>query len=444
MPMPQLVTAALLASALAGAPAAAGELQPVEFTLRNGLKVVLAEEHSVPNVCLGIAFRTGSRNERPGITGVSHLFEHMMFNGSRRYPAGLFDLVLEGGGGYSNAYTSRDLTFYYEEFLPHLLDTVLAMEADRMRGLRIDRANLEQERGIVMEERRLGVDNSVPGSLAEALDAAAFAAHPYRTPVIGWMRDLETVTPADARGYYDTWYVPNNATLVVVGSFNASRARRMVEGHFGTIPARRLPRTPPDPEPPQRGEKRVTLHMAAELPALMIGWKMDAAREPGHAALQMLAVVLGHGESSRLHRRLVYEEEICTGVDLEAAELRDPGLFTLYAQVRPGRTPAEAEAVIAAAITALVDSGVTAAEAAKALSVLEKQASDDLVTHAGTAGRLAFFDAVYGSWKPALDPAARFSAVTPEAIRDAARRVLTDRRKTVVLLVPERAEERQP
>jgi zinc protease len=433
---------ALLLAMTAGA--APARERPTAFTLPNGLRVVLLEERTVPNICLGIAVRTGSINERPGITGISHLFEHMMFNGSKRYPPGRFDQVLEEGGGYSNAYTSQDITFYYEEFVPELLDTVLAMEADRFRRLTIDTENLERERGIVMEERRVGVDNSIPSMLSEVLYATAYAAHPYRTPIVGWMKDLETLTLEDARAYYSAWYAPNNATLVMVGDISAARARTLVTRHLGSLPWRPLPRTPADAEPPQRGEKRAVVRKAAELPSFMIAWKADRASSPDHPALQMLAVILGQGESSRLHRALVYEEQLCTAVAMEMGEVRDPGLLALYAQMRPGRTVAEAEVRVTALLRAVVDSGVTVAETEKARSLLEKQGVDALLTHSGAAGRLAFYDAVHGSWEGALDPTARYATVTPEQIRLAARRVLNDRAKTVVVLQPEAAEEDRP
>lgn len=429
--------------AIAAGPAPARE-RPTAFTLPNGLRVVLLEERTVPNICLGIAVRTGSINERPGITGISHLFEHMMFNGSKRYPPGRFDQVLEEGGGYSNAYTSQDITFYYEEFVPELLDTVLAMEADRFRRLTIDTENLERERGIVMEERRVGVDNSIPSTLSEVLYATAYAAHPYRTPIVGWMKDLETLTLEDARAYYSAWYAPNNATLVMVGDISAARARTLVTRHLGSLPWRPLPRTPADAEPPQRGEKRAVVRKAAELPAFMIAWKADRASSPDHPALQMLAVILGQGESSRLHRALVYEEQLCTAVAMEMGEVRDPGLLALYAQMRPGRTVAEAEVRVTALLRAVADSGVTVAETEKARSLLEKQGVDALLTHSGTAGRLAFYDAVHGSWERALDPTARYATVTPEQIRLAAHRVLNDRGKTLVVLQPEAAEGDRP
>lgn len=436
-------TALALLLAIVAGPLPARE-RPTSFTLPNGLRVVLLEERTVPNICLGIAVRTGSINERPGITGISHLFEHMMFNGSKRYPPGRFDQVLEEGGGYSNAYTGQDITFYYEEFVPELLDTVLAMEADRFRRLTIDTENLERERGIVMEERRVGVDNNIPSTLSEVLYATAFAAHPYRTPIVGWMKDLETLTLEDARAYYGAWYAPNNATLVMVGDISAARARALVTRHLGSLPRRPLPRTPADAEPQQQGEKRAVVRKAAELPAFMIAWKADRASSPDHPALQMLAVILGQGESSRLHRALVYEEQLCTAVAMEMGEVRDPGLLALYAQMRPGRTVAEAEVRVTALLRAVVDSGVTVAETEKARSLLEKQGVDALLTHSGTAGRLAFYDAVHGSWEGALDPTARYARVTPEEIRLAARRVLNDQGKTVVELQPESAEEDRP
>ncbi|MEP6756795.1 MAG: pitrilysin family protein, partial [Chthonomonadales bacterium] len=186
-----------------------------KITLRNGLVVLALEDHTVPSVAFYTYYRVGSRNERPGITGLSHLFEHMMFNGSAKYKPKQFDQLIEGGGGYSNAFTSYDSTEYQEEFSSSTLDTVLRLEADRMRALKLDTANIEQERGIVREERRMRVDNSVEGAMSEILGNNAFVAHSYRWDVVGFMKDLDTVRLEDAQDYFKTYYAPNNAIVCV-------------------------------------------------------------------------------------------------------------------------------------------------------------------------------------------------------------------------------------
>ncbi|MGA9116598.1 MAG: pitrilysin family protein, partial [Bacteroidota bacterium] len=240
--------------------AAAQTLRTDECTLPNGLTVVTVEDHTLPSICFALAFRTGSRNERSGRTGISHLFEHMMFNGSERYAPGTFDRILEAGGGYSNAFTSNDITLYYEEFPPDLLEKVLELEADRLRALRLDEANLEQERGIVMEERRVSTEDDVQSSMTEELYAAAFTAHPYRHPIIGWMSDIGAITLEDARDYFRTYYAPNNAVAFLVGDVDPRTVRTQMERLFAGIPSRPDPPSGPAPDVPRRGERRVKLH----------------------------------------------------------------------------------------------------------------------------------------------------------------------------------------
>jgi zinc protease len=409
-----------------------------QFVLKNGLKVVTVEDHTVPSVCFAVAFHVGSRNERPGITGISHVFEHMMFNGSKKYKPKEFDRILEGGGGYSNAYTSTDITFYYEEFNPDLLDRVLDMEADRMRSLKVDGENLEQERGIVKEERRVSTDNSVQGSMVENLYASAFVAHPYHNPVVGWMRDLDNIQAPDARDYFRTYYAPNNATVFLVGDFDARGIRGTIEKLFGSIPRQPAPAPVVNAEPPQLGERRITLYKPAELPAVALAYKGAAASSPDFAPLNLLASILSTGQSSRLYKRLVYDLELATEAGAGIDEFIDPGLFTLFIQMQPGKTTADAEEEVYRILKDIAEHGVTEEELQKAKNNAQTDYVNNFKTNVGIANRLGYYEVIHGDYRKSFDVLDTFGKVTGDDIRRVAATYLGERLRTVVTLIPER------
>ena len=270
---PVVRSAALAGLLVAGtAPGLAQEIRfnVVPYHLDNGLKVLALEDHSVPAVSFYTFFRVGSRNERPGRTGISHLFEHMMFNGTKRYGAEVFDRTLESKGGKSNAFTAEDITAYYESFPSDALDTVVAMEADRMAGLALTDASLDTEREIVKEERRLKTDNDIQGSMFELLQGTAYLAHPYQWPVVGWMADLDAITVKDCDDYFHVHYAPNNATIILVGDFKPDRAIDLISKAYGSIPAQPAPVAVVQDEPEQQGERRAVLKRAAQLPAVAV------------------------------------------------------------------------------------------------------------------------------------------------------------------------------
>ncbi|MCS6774941.1 MAG: pitrilysin family protein [Chloroherpetonaceae bacterium] len=409
------------------------------MTLSNGLRVLALEDHTVPTVALHLLYRAGSRNERPGITGLSHLFEHMMFNGSARFPPGAFDALIEASGGTSNAFTTPDTTEYHEEFLPAALDVVLQLEADRMRALRLDRRNLEQERAIVKEERRVNTDNSLVGSMSELLWNTAFVAHPYRWDTIGFMKDLDAIRLEDARAYYRTYYAPNNAVLVLVGAFHTTDLLQKVRRYFGSIPRQPLPPPVVNSEPPQQGERRANLHRPAELPAVMIGYRVGTYRDPDAPALELLQGILSGGESGRLYRQLVYQDQIATEVWASNEARKDPGLFTFYAQARPGRTAAQLEQAIYAVLEDLIRNGVSPRELRKAQNAVRVHFEQRRVTNSGLAALLAHYEANWGNWRQMYTFLSRCERVTPAQIRHVARRVFTERQRTVVTLIPEQA-----
>lgn len=415
-------------------------LDTKEFTLKNGLKVVMVEDHTVPSICFAIAFHVGSRNERPGITGISHLFEHMMFNGSKKYKPTEFDKILEAGGGYSNAYTSNDITFYYEEFNPDLLDKVLDMEADRMRSLKIDTANLEQERGIVKEERRVSTDNNVQSKMFEDLYAVAYVASPYQWPVVGWMADLDNITLQNARDYFRTYYAPNNATVFVVGAFDSRTLRPRMEKLLGSIPAQPMPRPVNDAEPEQQGERRLKLHKAAELPAVAIAYKAVNVSSPDFYPLSLLSTILSRGQSSRLYKRLVYDLQIVTDVGASVDEHIDPGLFTFYAQMQPGKEVGDAEQEIYSILEEIAKNGVSEEELQKAKNAAQVDYVNQFKTNVGVANRLGYYEVIYGDYQTSFKVLERISQVMVDDIRRVAAKYFSDRTRTVVILVPERTE----
>ncbi len=435
-----ICAAALVAAALP-TPAAAQKLAVGRHTLDNGMTVLTHEDHSIPMISLYVFYRVGSRNERPGITGVSHLFEHMMFNGSAKYGPKQFDLVLENAGSGGNGYTNTDFTAYMETFPREALAAVLDLEADRMRSLTLDTKNLEQERGIVKEERRVSTDNSPSGRMYEELMAAAFVAHPYQWPVVGWMGDLDAIKLEEAQRYFDTYYGPNNATLVITGDFKTDDLLKEVRASFGSVQRRGSPQPVPNSEPEQQGERRVTLIYEASLPAVTIGYKTPAARHADAPALEVLSTILGTGESSRLYRKLVYGQ-LATEVTSSFGAAADPSLFSFYAQAQEKTTAAQCEAAIAEVLRDVKTGGVTADELQKAKNLLRAGMIDNLQTIAGKANLLGAFEVQYGDWNALTTILDRYDAVTSDDIKRVASEYFNDRRKTVVTLVlPEAAKE---
>ena len=278
------------------------------------MKILVQEDHSIPNVALYLFYRVGSRNERPGTTGLSHYFEHMMFNGAKKYGPGEFDRVMEANGGSNNAYTTQDVTVYQDWFPNSALDLILELEADRIRDLSFDPSVVESERGVVANERRASVDNNNFGILHEQLWAAAYTAHPYQWPVLGWMVDIEGWKMEDLQNHFRMGYSPANATMVVTGAVKADELARLAEKYLGSIPANPAPPKVTTKEPDQRGERRVIVRKFAQLPILMIGYHVPESAHPDYYPLQALQTILFSGQSSRMYQRLVDKDQLALTV----------------------------------------------------------------------------------------------------------------------------------
>ncbi len=409
-----------------------------KMTLPNGLIVLALEDHFTPSVAYYTVFKVGSRNERPGITGLSHLFEHMMFNGSAKFKPKVFDQLIEAGGGESNAFTNSDTTEYYESFSTPTLDTVLQLESDRMRALKLDAANIEQERGIVKEERRVNTDNSLPGSMNELLENNLFVAHPYHWDTIGFMKDIDAITLPDAKEYFRVHYAPNNAVVCVVGDFKTAELFAKMRTYYSDIPAAPQPRPVVLAEPEQRGEKRIAYYRPAELPAVTFGYHGVSNTDADEPALELLSVILSSGESSRLYKTLVYEKQIATQVSAGDDSRADPGMFTFYAQAATGHTTAECEAAIYAILSDIAKNGVSERELQKAKNAQRSGLITGLTTNQGLAGQLAEYEANRGDWRKFYEVLPRFDAVTGADIQRVAKKYFSDRNRTVITLIPEK------
>ena len=434
-----MIQKTILAALLVAIPAlgVGQSIDAKDFTLPNGLKVVTVEDHTVPSVCFAVGFHVGSRNERPGITGISHLFEHMMFNGSRRYPPGEFDRVMEANGGSNNAYTSEDVTVYYDLFPRAALETIFQLEADRICCLAFDSLKVESERGVVYSERRTTVDNENASLLSEQVQAAAFVAHPYHHPVIGWPSDIEGWTLQDLKDYFRIHYAPNNATMLVVGDVTPAEVFALAERTVGPIP----PQPPPGPvrtkEPPQIAERRVTIRKEGQVPLLQLAYHCGTANDNDIETLGLLMSVLVDGESSRLYRRLVDTDRVAVDVGGYADVGFDPGLALFFVTVSPGKGPAAAESALVDELGRLGREGPAAAELTKARNIKLAGYWRSLKTIDGKAEALGHYEVFRGDYRKLFTAPERYGRVTRAEVQALARKLFTERNRTVGVLVPE-------
>jgi zinc protease len=405
-------------------------------TLANGLRLVMVEDHAVPVINLQVWYHVGSKNEQAGQSGFAHLFEHLMFKGSAHVGPEEHGRIIEALGGSDNAYTTDDVTVYFETFPSNYLDRVLWLEADRMGSLNVDQANFTAEREVVKEERRLRVDNRPYGLVQEDLYAAAFTVHPYHHTTIGSMEDLNKALLGDVQTFFQTYYRPNNATVVIVGDFSAADAVRAAEMNFGGIPAssQPIPRTIA-PEPPQTELRRVTKSYAnSPLPAVIKGFKMPARYQPDAYPLELASNILAQGESSRLYRALVYKERIA----LQSAGFpnftEDPNLFWVFALMNQGHTPAEGEKSIQAILSEIKDQAVDPKELEKAQN--EEISSFILGRQTGEAKAEALGqDAVIGGNPDLINTELeRYLRVTPADIQRVARQYFVPQRETALVV----------
>lgn len=434
----KIAALALVLAVFAAAGSAAFRKEDIKVqTLDNGLKILLLEDHDIPNIALYTYFRVGSRNERPGLTGVSHFIEHMMFNGSKKFGPGEFDRRMEFAGGANNAFTGDDMTGYTDWFPGAALEEMIAMEADRIQGLVFDPQVFESERGVVASERRAGVDNNNDSILGENVRATAIMAHPYHWDVIGWMSDILSWRRDEVMAYYRTYYSPNNAVLILVGDFESAKALELLKTYFGPIPKGTPPPAVATVEPPQIGTKRVVLRKAAQAPSFQMVWHGPNALSPDFFPLSILEKALLSGESSRLYKRLVREEQLAIDVYGGIGETIDPQLFQIAVKPRPGADLDRIEKVIEEELAKIKTSGLTEIEFQKAVNMTRSDFYFGLQTINGQAGALGQAEILYGGFEKAFDRIKLYETVKGEQIPEAVKKYFTDNAKTVGWLIPE-------
>jgi zinc protease len=409
------------------------------YMLANGMKVLVQEDHNIPNVAMYFFYRIGSRNERPGITGVSHFFEHMMFNGAKKYGPKQFDIQMEKNGGNNNAYTSEDVTVYTDWFPSEALELMMDMESDRIRDLSFDPKIIESERGVVYSERRSSVDNSNFGILDEQLNAAAFTAHPYHWPVVGWPSDIESWTMDDLRNHFRMGYAPNNCVMVVVGDVAAPKVMELARKYIEPIPKQEPPPPVRTKEPEQMGERRVVVKKPAQLPIQMVAFHTPETRSPETAALQVLQTILGTGQSSRLYSRLVDKEQLVLNVNVGIGHSLDPNLIMFTMQPRSGVDPARSEAALFEELERIRSSPVPDQELRKAKNQILANHYRQLKTIAGRANLLGTYEVFYGSYEKLFTVDKEIEAVTSADVQRVAGKYLGEKNRTVATLLPEAA-----
>jgi len=404
------------------------------FTLDNGLRVVVWPDHDIPNVVMYNFVRAGGRNEYPGITGLSHFFEHMMFNGTDRREQGEFDASMEAAGGANNAYTSKDLTVYQDWFPRSALASIFDLEGDRLANLAIDPDVVESERGVVYSERRMRYENDNFGRLYLEMNAAAFIAHPYQFPVIGWASDVENWTQEDLENYFRTYYAPNNLTMVFTGDVTPEEIFTLAQQYFGGIPLQSPPQAVRTVEPEQLGERRILIEVDSPTPLLHVAFHAGSATDPATQPMNVLLKLLVGGESSRLHRLFVEEEQIALAVGGFQMEGFDPGLVYFYLTLPPNADIAVVEGRLLEELGKIAAEGISAAELEKARNIMIADYWRGLATIDGKASALGKAEVFLGDYQRVFSLPNELAAISAEQIQSVASSVFDSRKMTVGVL----------
>lgn len=417
---------------------------PVEKeVLPNGLTVLYHSDRSVPLVSFHSWFKVGSKDEKTGLTGIAHLFEHMMFKGTKKYSGDQFDLLLQSNGATNNAFTTQDYTGYYINAPSSKLELLLDIESDRMQNLVIDKSALDSEREVVKEERRYRLDDNPMGLLWQGIFATVFRKHPYKNEVIGTMEDLGRVTPEIAQEFHRVYYSPTNAVLVLAGDFDLAKAKALVKKYYGAIPRQEVPRVSHPPEPGQSAPRSLFIKRDVGAWTMAINYSVPKAGTDEAYALDLLSAVMGRGQSSRLYRRLVYKEQLATSASTGNNSLQDAGLFQIFISLKPGGKRGEAQARFIAAQKSVYAEmwrprhiKITKEELEKARNQLIVSQVESLKTLHGKAESLATNEILFGDYTRVFTDLDRYMKITPDQILETAKKYLSPERSNLVVVRP--------
>src|SRR3954466_14287868 len=436
------VASALIAAGVLVAPASQAAVRPPKLdytmtTLPNGMNVVFLEDHSTPIVHLQMWYHVGSKNEKPGRTGFAHLFEHMMFKGSKNVEPEGHPSYISSVGGQSNAYTNEDATVFWETVPAQYLPLILWLEADRLASLRIEEKVFKTEREVVKEERRMRIENQPYGRLQEIISDQAFTVHPYKHPVIGSMKDLEAASIDDVRDFFQTYYVPGNATAVLVGDFDSKEALALVSQYLGRVPKseKPVPRDIPK-EPPQTKERRLTLEESWPLPAVVVAHHITYDGNPDSYPLHVASKILSDGQSSRIYRKLVYEKGIALAAFGGGNIIEDPNLFFAVAIVQPGHTSDEAANALIAELERLRTERVTPNERQQAKNQFARDYILGRESDQSKGDQLGHAVVIHNDIKTADGEFDFFQNITTADVQRVPRTYLTDADRLVLTIMP--------
>jgi zinc protease len=410
-----------------------GAMEVHRYVLPNGLKLLVLEDDSSPTFAYQTWFRVGSRDEAVGYTGLAHLFEHMMFKGTKTLGEGKFDRILEEAGAEGeNAFTSRDYTAYVQEMPKDKLDLIAKLESDRMVNLIVNDASFKTEREVVQNERRFRNENSPDGLMYQEIFGVAFQKHSYRWPVIGYEADLNRMGSAEAVKFYSDYYAPNRATIVVVGDVKANEVLDVVTKYYGKLEPKTPPENPIPAEPAQTKPRHKTLKLNTQVQKIMVAYPVPAVTHADVPALQVMRTVLTGGKSSRLYRALV-DAGITTSIDTYDLDDKDPSILTFIANCQKGRKASEAESVLLKEIASFQKIAISQAELDRAKNTLQTQLYDSLTAPNERAIFLGHYETVSDSFRTGVEMMQKIASVTPTQIQEVAKKYLNPNARSVVI-----------
>jgi zinc protease len=404
------------------------------FTLKNGMKFLVLEDNSIPNANMYLFYSVGSRNEHPGITGLSHFFEHMMFNGAKKYGPKMFDRKMEFNGGANNAYTTENVTVYTDWFPSNALETMFDLESDRIENLSIDPKYVKSEREVVLSERSTGLENSPWRTLGEQVSATAFQEHPYHWSVIGYEEDIKNWTKEDLENYFKTYYAPNNCTVVISGNVKLADVKKFADQYMAPIPAQK-----PGPkvhlvEPVQTGERRITVQKEVSSPYMIIGYHVPNSKDKDYYALDILSSILSSGNSSRLYSSLVDKQQLATSIFTSYGESFDPTLFEIYVTANKGKSTDSIENAVYKVLDNIQKDGITDKELEKIKNQKLMEFYSSIETINGKANSLGTYELFFGDYKKMFTAPEEYANVTKEDVKRVASQYFKKSNRTVGIL----------
>ena len=404
------------------------------FTLKNGMKIMVLEKSTIPNANMYIFWKVGSRNEYPGITGISHFFEHMMFNGAKKYGPKEFDRVMEANGGANNAYTSQNITAYTDWFPSSALEVIFDLEADRIANLDFDPQMIESERGVILSERSAGLENSPLEQLWQEVQGTAFFAHPYRWPIIGYESDIKNWTKEDLENYFQTYYAPNNGLVVISGDVKFDEVNRLAQKYFEPISSGPEPRAIHTVEPEQMGEKRLFVKREVPSPFVMIAHHVPETGSEDYYALSLLNSILSQGRSSRFYNSLVEEKQLAIQASAYYGNSFDPTLFYFYGICSDGVQASELEKAFLDELENIINEGINENELQKVKNQQLMSFYRTLETINGMSNTIGTYELFFGDYKKLFTAPDDYKKVTAGDVQRVAAKYFTKQNRTVGIL----------